>query len=200
MARVTVQDAVEKIGNRFDLVLVAARRARQMQVGGKDPLVPEENDKTTVIALREIEEGLINNQILDVRERQEQQEQEAAELQAVTAAMKVVDHRQPGSPLYLFESLNQLIQTYLPEDQIKRLRQAYLVARDAHEGQTRSSGEPYITHPVAVACILAEMKLDYETLMAALLHDVIEDTPATYQDMEQLFGKSVAELVEGVET
>ncbi|EFK1655026.1 DNA-directed RNA polymerase subunit omega [Escherichia coli] len=85
MARVTVQDAVEKIGNRFDLVLVAARRARQMQVDGKDPLVPEENDKTTVIALREIEEGLINNQILDVRERQEQQEQEAAELQAVTA-------------------------------------------------------------------------------------------------------------------
>ncbi|EFB6642235.1 TPA: DNA-directed RNA polymerase subunit omega [Escherichia coli] len=85
MARVTVQDAVEKIGNRFDLVLIAARRARQMQVGGKDPLVPEENDKTTVIALREIEEGLINNQILDVRERQEQQEQEAAELQAVTA-------------------------------------------------------------------------------------------------------------------
>ncbi|HEX4501668.1 MAG TPA: DNA-directed RNA polymerase subunit omega [Scandinavium sp.] len=85
MARVTVQDAVEKIGNRFDLVLVAARRARQMQVGGKDPLVPEENDKTTVIALREIEDGLINNQILDVRDRQEQQEQEAAELQAVTA-------------------------------------------------------------------------------------------------------------------
>lgn len=100
--------------------------------------------------------------------------------------------------MYLFESLNQLIQHYLPADQIKRLQQAYLVARDAHEGQARSSGEPYITHPVAVACILAEMKLDYETLMAALLHDVIEDTPATYQDMEQLFGKSVAELVEGV--
>jgi guanosine-3',5'-bis(diphosphate) 3'-pyrophosphohydrolase len=100
--------------------------------------------------------------------------------------------------LYLFESLNLLIQKYLPEEQIKRLKQAYLVARDAHEGQTRSSGEPYITHPVAVACILAEMRLDYETLMAALLHDVIEDTPATYQDMEQLFGKSVAELVEGV--
>ncbi|MGK2946361.1 MAG: DNA-directed RNA polymerase subunit omega [Candidatus Malihini olakiniferum] len=85
MARVTVQDAVEKIGNRFDLVLVAARRARQMQSDGKDPLVPEENDKYTVIALREIEEGLINNQILDVREHQEQQKQEAAEIQAVTA-------------------------------------------------------------------------------------------------------------------
>ena len=52
MARVTVQDAVEKIGNRFDLVLVAARRARQLQAGGKEPLVPEENDKVTVIALR----------------------------------------------------------------------------------------------------------------------------------------------------
>ncbi|HGE8441106.1 TPA: DNA-directed RNA polymerase subunit omega [Serratia marcescens] len=85
MARVTVQDAVEKIGNRFDLVLVAARRARQIQTGGKDSLVPEENDKYTVIALREIEEGLITSQILDVRERQEQQEQEAAEIQAVTA-------------------------------------------------------------------------------------------------------------------
>jgi len=85
MARVTVQDAVEKIGNRFDLVLVAARRARQLQTGGKDALVAEENDKYTVIALREIEEGLINNQILDVRDRQEQQEQESAEIQAVTA-------------------------------------------------------------------------------------------------------------------
>ena len=85
MARVTVQDAVEKIGNRFALVLVAARRARQLQVGAKDPLVPEENDKMTVIALREIEEGLINGKILDARERQEQQEQEAAELQAVSA-------------------------------------------------------------------------------------------------------------------
>jgi len=85
MARVTVQDAVEKIGNRFDLVLVAARRARQLQSGGKDPLVAEENDKVTVIALREIEEGLITNQILDVRDRQEQQEQDAAEIQAVTA-------------------------------------------------------------------------------------------------------------------
>lgn len=85
MARVTVQDAVEKIGNRFDLVLVAARRARQLQTGGKEPLVPEENDKVTVIALREIEENLINGQILDARERQEQQEQEAAEMQAVSA-------------------------------------------------------------------------------------------------------------------
>ncbi len=87
MARVTVQDAVEKIGNRFDLVLVAASRARQMQTGGKDALVPEENDKPTVIALREIEEGLITKDVLDARERQEQQEQEAAELAAVSSIM-----------------------------------------------------------------------------------------------------------------
>ncbi|WP_071196882.1 DNA-directed RNA polymerase subunit omega [Vibrio cholerae] len=87
MARVTVQDAVEKIGNRFDLVLVAARRARQMQSGGKDALVPEENDKPTVIALREIEEGLITKDVLDARERQEQQEQEAPELAAVSSIM-----------------------------------------------------------------------------------------------------------------
>lgn len=100
--------------------------------------------------------------------------------------------------MYLFESLNLVIQKYLPKEQVELLRKAYVVARDAHEGQTRSSGEPYITHPVAVACILAEMRLDYETLMAALLHDVIEDTPATFQDIEELFGTTVAGLVEGV--
>lgn len=93
--------------------------------------------------------------------------------------------------MYLFESLNQLIQNYLPEEQIKRLRQAYLVARDAHEGQTRSSGEPYITHPVAVACILAEMKLDHETLMAALLHDVIEDTPPPIRIWSSFLAKAL---------
>ncbi len=85
MARVTVQDAVEKIGNRFDLVLIAARRARQLQTGGKDPLVPPENDKETVIALREIEEGLVNARVLDAQERLEQQEQDNAEMSAVSA-------------------------------------------------------------------------------------------------------------------
>ncbi len=100
--------------------------------------------------------------------------------------------------MYLFESLNHIVTDYLPSEQITLLKQAFVVARDAHEGQTRSSGEPYITHPVAVACILAEMRLDLETLMAALLHDVIEDTPATFQDIEQLFGTTVAGLVEGV--
>ncbi len=85
MARVTVEDAVDKIGNRFDLILVAARRARQIAVGGKDPMVDEENDKPTVIALREIEKGLVNSASLDEIERQEQQHQDAAELAAVAA-------------------------------------------------------------------------------------------------------------------
>lgn len=85
MARVTVEDAVDKIGNRFDLILVAARRARQIATGGKDPMVDAENDKPTVIALREIEKGFITNDSLDSLEREDQQNQEAAELVAVAA-------------------------------------------------------------------------------------------------------------------
>ena len=85
MARVTVEEAVDKIGNRFDLVLVAARRARQIAVQGKEPLVDENNDKPTVLALREIEEGLINSASLDAEEAREQQEQEAQEMASVAA-------------------------------------------------------------------------------------------------------------------
>jgi len=100
--------------------------------------------------------------------------------------------------LYLFEGLKESAASYLEPEQVELLKQAYQVARDAHEGQMRTSGEPYITHPVAVARILAEMRLDHETLMAALLHDTIEDTQVTHQDLAELFGTSVAELVEGV--
>ncbi|WP_448565763.1 DNA-directed RNA polymerase subunit omega [Thalassotalea ganghwensis] len=85
MARVTVEDAVDKIGNRFDLVLVASRRARQIATGGKDPLVELENDKPTVLALREIEEGLITNDVMNDSDRHEQIQQESAELAAVAA-------------------------------------------------------------------------------------------------------------------
>ncbi|ABR74391.1 DNA-directed RNA polymerase subunit omega [Actinobacillus succinogenes] len=84
MARVTVQDAVEKIGNRFDLILTAARRARQLQLNHREPLVPEDNDKPTVIALREIEKGLINNDIMDAQERQDALMQHQAEDAAVS--------------------------------------------------------------------------------------------------------------------
>ena len=84
MAHVTVQEAVEKIGNRFDLILTAARRARQLQLHTREPLVSEEGDKPTVIALREIEEGLINNQIMDQQEKFEAIQQEVAEKEAIS--------------------------------------------------------------------------------------------------------------------
>ena len=100
--------------------------------------------------------------------------------------------------MYLFEPLERIIQGYLPEEKIELVRRAFVIARDAHEGQTRSSGEPYITHPVAVACIIAEMKLDHEAVMAALLHDVIEDTPYTEEQLANEFGSSVADIVQGV--
>ena len=87
MARVTVQDAVEQIGNRFDLILTAARRARQLQLNQSVPLVPEDNDKPTVIALREIEKGLINQDIMDAQEFQKMakvQETEEAAVALIT--------------------------------------------------------------------------------------------------------------------
>ena len=85
MARVTVEDAVKQVGNRFDLILMAARRARQIAVQGKEPLVAPENDKPTVIALREIEAGLMSNELMDAGDRQEQQEHEAQQVAAVAA-------------------------------------------------------------------------------------------------------------------
>ncbi|MDU8924697.1 bifunctional GTP diphosphokinase/guanosine-3',5'-bis pyrophosphate 3'-pyrophosphohydrolase [Pasteurellaceae bacterium LIM206] len=100
--------------------------------------------------------------------------------------------------MYLFEPLDKIIQGYLPPEKIELIKRAFVVARDAHEGQFRSSGEPYITHPVAVASIIAEMRLDHEAVMAALLHDVIEDTPYTEEQLMREFGKSVAEIVDGV--
>ncbi len=83
MARVTVEDAVDKIGNRFDLVLVAARRARQIATGGKDAHVPMGNDKATVIALREIEQGFVTADSLEAADLHDQQEQEQAEFASV---------------------------------------------------------------------------------------------------------------------
>jgi len=85
MARVTVEDAVDKVGNRFDLILIASRRARQLATGGKEPLVDVENDKPTVIALREIEAGLITTEVMDESDRHERIHQESAELAAVAA-------------------------------------------------------------------------------------------------------------------
>ena len=87
---------------------------------------------------------------------------------------------------------------YLPEDQRATLIRAWRVGAAAHAGQTRKSGEPYITHPVAAATVLAGQGVDIETLVAAILHDTIEDTPLTRDEIAADFGQTVAELVEGV--
>jgi GTP diphosphokinase / guanosine-3',5'-bis(diphosphate) 3'-diphosphatase len=90
------------------------------------------------------------------------------------------------------------MQRYLSTEQVDQVKLAYEFAAKAHEGQQRYSGEPYISHPVAVATILAELKLDAQTLMAALLHDVIEDTGVPKDHIKSMFGEEVAELVDGV--
>jgi len=100
--------------------------------------------------------------------------------------------------LYLIENLVEVASSYLEPSQVEQIIEAYRVAKSAHEGQFRSSGEPYVTHPVAVCQILADMHLDHETLMAALLHDVIEDTEVTQEELAAQFGEAVGELVEGV--
>ena len=98
----------------------------------------------------------------------------------------------------IFQALNDSIQSYLSPAQCEFIERAYEYAYVAHDGVKRASGEPYITHPVAVAEVLASMHLDHEALAAALLHDVIEDTATTHQDIAEAFNTSVADLVEGV--
>ncbi|OGV31487.1 MAG: bifunctional GTP diphosphokinase/guanosine-3',5'-bis(diphosphate) 3'-diphosphatase [Legionellales bacterium RIFCSPHIGHO2_12_FULL_35_11] len=97
-----------------------------------------------------------------------------------------------------FQELRKEIECYLEPEQVDQCYQAYLVAEKAHSGQTRRSGEPYITHPVAAGLILATMRLDYQTIMATLLHDIIEDTVVSMDELTQFFGKDVAALVDGV--
>jgi len=95
-------------------------------------------------------------------------------------------------------ALEDKLRTYLAPEAVLRVREAYRLGARAHEGQTRKSGEPYITHPVAVAGILADLRLDAEAVMAAILHDTIEDTPVKRADIAGAFGEEVAELVDGV--
>ncbi|MFN7098485.1 MAG: HD domain-containing protein, partial [Gammaproteobacteria bacterium] len=97
-----------------------------------------------------------------------------------------------------FEPLQEALANYLEPMQIAEVHDAFLLSEQAHIGQTRSTGEPYITHPVAVAVILAEMRMDPQTIMAALLHDVIEDTAIDKKTLTEKFGEQVAELVDGV--
>jgi len=96
------------------------------------------------------------------------------------------------------ESLGHRLSSYLEPQQISGVKRAYFYAEQAHEGQTRRSGEPYVTHPLEVANILAGMHMDHQSLMAAMLHDVIEDTTISKEALTEQFGEPVAELVDGV--
>ncbi len=100
--------------------------------------------------------------------------------------------------MFLISDLCGLADTYLDSDQVKDIYRAYLFGAEAHEGQHRASGEPYIHHPIEVARILTEMRLDYETIVAAILHDVIEDTETAKGQIAEEFGEEVANLVDGV--
>ena len=99
----------------------------------------------------------------------------------------------------LFKSLHNIFYEYIKDEaDNKKIEEAYLFARDKHQGQMRRSGVPYITHPVAVAIILANLGAGPSTLIAALLHDVVEDTDATLEDITKMYGKEVAQLIDGV--
>ena len=98
----------------------------------------------------------------------------------------------------LYKELIDKIKTYHPSDDFSMVEKAYKLAVDAHKEQKRKSGEPYIIHPLKVAYILAELELDMETITAGILHDIIEDTPYTYEDITRLFSEEIAALVDGV--
>ncbi len=101
-------------------------------------------------------------------------------------------------PTHRISDLCGLLETYMPKDQIREVYRAYLYSAEAHNGQYRKSGESYVFHPIAVAYILADMFLDHKCIMAALLHDVIEDTDIGKLEITQVFDAEIAELVDGV--
>ena len=97
-----------------------------------------------------------------------------------------------------YSALQDRLQTRFNTEQVNEVSRAYVVARDAHEGQTRSSGEPYITHPIAVAAIVFDMGLDHYSVMAALMHDVLEDTRVSQDELASLFTEELAKIVDGL--
>ncbi|WP_148252256.1 RelA/SpoT family protein [Aidingimonas lacisalsi] len=100
--------------------------------------------------------------------------------------------------MFTIDDLADRLGGYLPLDEIQQVKRAFYYAEQAHDGQQRRSGEPYVTHPLAVANILANMHMDHQSLMAAMLHDVIEDTGVSKEALAKQFGEPVAELVDGV--
>ena len=121
---------------------------------------------------------------------------ELARIKKADASVKTMEDF--TSPSVLYEELISSVQKYHPSTDISMIEKAYRIARDAHEGQVRKSGEPYIIHPLCVGIILADLELDKETIVAGLLHDVVEDTVMTTEEITREFGAEVALLVDGV--
>jgi GTP pyrophosphokinase len=119
-----------------------------------------------------------------------------------TAAQYSAELKKPSAPLLPADSddsaLSLRLKQYLKPQDIQAVWDAYRFAYQAHDGVVRKTGEPYITHPVSVACILADLHLDVPTILAALLHDVVEDTEITTEEIQEKFGQQVAELVDGL--
>src|ERR1041385_4506606 len=97
-----------------------------------------------------------------------------------------------------FRDLLNMVQETRPSDDLKLIRKAYEYSQQHHAGQVRASGEPYLVHPLEVACVLAEMKMDPIAIVAGLLHDSVDDTSVTIIDIRKEFGEQVAHIVEGV--
>ena len=104
----------------------------------------------------------------------------------------------PANPDELYERLIEIIEGYHPSADFSMIEKAYHVADKAHEGQNRKSGELFVTHPLSVAIILAEIELDKESIVAGILHDVVEDTHYTLEEVSDMFNPEVALLVDGV--
>ena len=102
------------------------------------------------------------------------------------------------APEQLYDELIVRVRKYHPSTDISLIEKAYGIASDAHKGQARKSGEPYIIHPLCVAIVLADLEMDKETIVAGLLHDVVEDTVMTDEEIREQFGEDVALLVDGV--
>ncbi len=127
---------------------------------------------------------------------EEKQQGEIEEIKRADASVKAMDDF--TSPETLYQELISSVTRYHPSDDISMIEKAYRVASEAHKDQRRKSGEPYIIHPLCVAIILADLELDKETIVAGLLHDVVEDTVMTSEQLKEEFGEEVELLVDGV--
>ena len=211
MARVTVEDCLDRVDNRFELVMLAARRARQMRMFGAGPLsAPGKrqahgggasgNRRRADLPTKSSMPSKAPGRALSWRSSALRMTKAATSASESYFVMRLAEQarRDDIAAPWTAGSLYQLLRDYLSPEQIDEVRRALRYAEDAHAGQRRQTGHPYITHPLAVAAILAQMRMDHQTLMAALLHDVIEDTAVAEATIGARFGKPVAELVAGV--